>query len=203
MLHALLDQIQYDPALANFAQDQLQLRLSLVNHLNLFVMNGRIEWPGDMSITEWQDKFRQNKEQGDHVLLLLAAEVFFRPIILVPACPEETQTRIEPQGVSTSVQPLYMMYFSESRYSNGHYQSIRPLEPADANEGNPQAGSTSVSMDFGSLISLPDLSLPQLQSTTLASNPNESLSRPRRPRDLSYLDMSNIVEYSRKRSRKD
>jgi hypothetical protein len=45
MLHALLDQLQYDPALANFAQDHFQLRQTLVNLLNLYVMNGRIEWP--------------------------------------------------------------------------------------------------------------------------------------------------------------
>jgi hypothetical protein len=217
MLHAILDQLQYDPAFENFAQDQFELRQSLVNLLNVYVMNGRIEWPGDISISEWQDCMRQDEEQGDHVLLLLAAEVFSRPIIVFPASPEEQQTRIEPMGVSTSVHPLYLMYFSEQRYTSGHYQSIRPhgpiAEPESLNQTAAQHSNPSIamslSMDFGSenrpsILSLPgcdeDFSLPEMQSTVV----NESTrSRCRRPRELSNLDQTNIIEEGqRKRTRR-
>jgi hypothetical protein len=71
-----------------------------------------------------------NTLKGEHTLLQLAAEVLFRPIVIIPVCPEETTTRIEPLGVVTAnLPPLYLLYFSEISFRNGHYQSIRPNSP--------------------------------------------------------------------------
>jgi hypothetical protein len=47
MLHALLDQIQYDPYMADFVSDHHDLRLKLVNHLDVFVSISTIQWPFD------------------------------------------------------------------------------------------------------------------------------------------------------------
>jgi hypothetical protein len=131
----------------------------------------------------WQEDMWHDFTQGDSTLVHLAAHVLGRPIIIIPVC-VEGEMRIEP-GVVTNMPPLYFLYFSERSFISGYYQSIRPLEAATG-------PNRSMSMDFGSESNL-----------TLAgiSLPRES--RSRRPRDLAYMDQSNVVETKRKRNKRD
>jgi hypothetical protein len=66
MFHALFDQLRYDTALDNFAINNHDLRLKIVDHLNQFVSKGKIEWPfgRDYTPSMWQDEMRQNGTQG-------------------------------------------------------------------------------------------------------------------------------------------
>jgi hypothetical protein len=188
LLYSLLDQLQYDAKLCNFATDHQQLRLKLVDLLGFFISTDRFCWPFGKNPTPamWQEDMRRDFTQGDSTLVHLAAHVLGRPIIIIPVCAEEGEMRIEP-GVVTTMPPLYLLYFSERSFISGHYQSIRPLEATTG-------PNRSLSIDFGSEmpsnLTLPDISLPQE-------------SRSRRPRDLSYMDQSNVVETKRKRNKRD
>jgi hypothetical protein len=188
-----------------------------VDHLNLFVSNGKIQWPFGHEYTPsmWQEQMRQNGFQGEHIALQLAAEVLFRRIVILPLIQDETTTTIEPLGVTDNLPPLYLLYFSETSFRSGHYQSIRPHNCSQIEPASEVEGSTSIAMDFGSsnhainqsLLSLPeceeDISVPAMQSTTIsnrtvASNKSNE-SRIRRTRDDSYMDQSNVIQEKRAR----
>ena len=72
-------------------------------------------------------------------------------------------------------EPLYVLYYSESTFVSGHYQSIRPII---TNE------------------SLEDMPPPIFES---AKTSTQSHSRNKKKRELSYMDEKNIIQAKRAR----
>ena len=75
-------------------------------------------------------------EYVDDTFMQIAANVLNRMIIIVPVIPTRHVSNplglicLQPQdGVIGDHEPLYLMYYSEGRFSSPHYQSIRPRNP--------------------------------------------------------------------------
>ena len=83
--------------------------------------------PGDGTVEDWEEYMLGNHIFVDHIFLQLAAEYFERKIILFPVFPEDGESfEFVPSGALQSQTTLYLLFFSETRFIHGHYQSIRP-----------------------------------------------------------------------------
>ena len=118
--------------------------------------------------------------QADECFIQLTSEILNRQIIIIPVFPSDGHDQgniiINP-GTSSkdSHEPLYVLYYSESTFVSGHYQSIRPII---TNE------------------SLEDMPPPIFESTKTST---QSHSRNKKKRELSYMDENNIIQAKRAR----
>jgi hypothetical protein len=223
LFHALMDQLSYHQGLQTYAIDHQDLRARIVHELSYYIMAGRFVWHDLMSPLEWQRSMSVDSFYGDNNVLHLAAQIFNRPIILVPFHPEDAHNpagtiEFHPRDPSNN-EPIFLMWFSERGFYSPHFQSIRPrsteaeiipaIEALEAQENISISTLISISMDFGnqsSLLSLPSICdsspipPPQLQSTTMSSNnTTTNNSKKRKNREESYMNESNIHKGSRKR----
>ena len=74
---------------------------------------------------------KENSEYGDQIFLQLAANVLNRDIVIIPVFRD--QAHIQASGfsmITSSSQnqqvPLFVLQFSDARFKDPHYQSIRP-----------------------------------------------------------------------------
>ena len=139
MMHSLLDQCQYSDNLKKFLEtngiSDAQTFRDQISDLgyNLFICTDRLVWPYENNETpeDWVAKMKMNSEYGDQIFLQLTANVLNRDIIIIPVFRD--QAHIQASGfsiinsASTNHQvPLFLLQFSDARFSDPHYQSIRP-----------------------------------------------------------------------------
>jgi hypothetical protein len=130
LFHALFDQLSYH-GLDNYAMDHHDLRARIVYELTHYMASGRFYWHEMRSPQEWQRSMSQDAYYGDNNVLLLAAQIFQRPIILVPFHPEDAHNpwgtiEFHPRDPS-NLEPINLMWFSERGFFSPHFQSIRPI----------------------------------------------------------------------------
>ena len=134
-LHALVDQMSYDSLLVKMKWTANKARTQVVANSELVIATKGLEWPGDISIDAWRAKMANDFVYADKVFIQIAAELLNRPFVLVTVHKESGDNKsgkilITPQ---TSIgNPLYFLYFTESKFLSPHYQSIRPLVEDDS-----------------------------------------------------------------------
>ena len=135
MVHAILDQMRYDPVHAPTAKiiDHRQLRLLIATSLPNLIDQGKIHWHKgiwDGSSEDWIKSMSQCGTYCDEVFLTAACLFLHRNIITYPVIVESECDRItNPIGkIKTSFEPFHLLLFSEAHFKNPHYQSIRPEE---------------------------------------------------------------------------
>ena len=82
----------------------------------------------------WKKHMSKDKVFADDRFIQLSAEVFNRVIIIVPVFHEDGYgdaglIPITPTSPLPNTEPFYLLYYSESRFINGHYQSIQKIQP--------------------------------------------------------------------------
>jgi hypothetical protein len=98
MFHAILDQLSYHQGLTRFASNHRDLRSRLVNELDFYIATNRFSLGELRSPRDWQEHMLQDRQYGDSTLLHLAAQVFNRPIIIVPVNPEDAHRHMAIQA---------------------------------------------------------------------------------------------------------
>ena len=130
-IHGILDQLRYDQwRKANIGvKDFRKIIVSYSDdHPELVTEYGLPE--------DWYETMQQDGVHCDHYFQSLTADYLQRDIILVSALPQdghdergeiviESKTKGEN---NRTLGPLYLLYYHEGSFANGHFQSIRPSE---------------------------------------------------------------------------
>ena len=135
MFSALLDQIQSNPVLQNYAESHWELRWKVVSEgYETLLKTGVLSWPDDPmtgSMKEWRSKMLIPTEYRDEVVLNLVANLLEVDICIIPAFRESSIH--QSLGVTiikcmkdTVHKPLFLAAFSESDFISPHYQSVFP-----------------------------------------------------------------------------
>ena len=121
MYHVLADQASF--------KDHGDARLSICSNIYAMVDDEKIFWGEEKPISQWIDEQLNCGVFGDHYSLQVAANLLGRDIIIIPTRMESSHN---PYGYILidsfelkDVNPVYMLYYEESIYGAGHYQSIR------------------------------------------------------------------------------
>ena len=82
---------------------------------------------------DWYETMQQDGVHCDHYFQSLTADYLQRDIILVSALPQDGHDErgeivIESKTKEEDKPNLYLLYYHEGSFANGHFQSIRPLE---------------------------------------------------------------------------
>ena len=136
MFHAILDQIRYNSRLADFADTDQELRWKIVNYgYDLYLRTNKLSWPNDPetgSPQEWKRRMLKLGVWGDEVVLTLASNILEVDIVIIPALRESSVHQglgvqlIKAEKSQINDPPLFLFSFSETDFSDAHYQSIRP-----------------------------------------------------------------------------
>ena len=129
-IHALLDQLGYDQFWKEEFLTVADVRKDIVDSLDYMVESKRFEWLDDPFYEDeedWKLKMHGNGYFIDQVFLQLASNFFHRKIVLHPVFIEDG-VKFEfipnPFTLENETATINMMFFSESRFIHGHYQSI-------------------------------------------------------------------------------
>ena len=160
-VYGLLDQLKYDPFWKNVEYNHFDLRKNIVKSVHRMIRNNNFVWhddpllPGEGTVEEWEEYMLGNHIFVDHIFMQLAAEYFERRIILFPVFPEDGESfEFVPSGALQSQTTLYLLFFSETRFIHGHYQSIRP-RTENSSSGEPPEKARN---DSETTVTLSDLS---------------------------------------------
>ena len=154
----------------------------------------------DISIDAWRANMANDFVYADQVFIQIAAELLNRPFVLVTVHKESGDNKsgkilITPQ---TSIgNPLYFLYFTESKFLSPHYQSIRPLVEDHSVIQRQKLPISSIPDESGSFS-------PDVQSSKLTQSrkrKNES-SKSQLSRETSYMNSDNIISGKRTRKQK-
>ena len=99
-----------------------------------------------------------NYEFVEHIFIQLASNLLDRRIEIIRVMSEETTTIVPVNGAGghNIYPPLHVLFYEESQFIHGHFQSIRP---------------NSVSVRRPQLPSVPDsIGQPEFQSTNVSEN---------------------------------
>ena len=107
-----------------------ELRKSIISQLPEIAMNcDELENWNDISpdktMEEWMDWMNQDGHELDNIYLRLAAEVLHTRVIIYHVVGNHSVT-IEPKVVEHDKE-VYLLYFEEGHFYQGHYQSIVPV----------------------------------------------------------------------------
>ena len=203
-IHCILDQIMYDPQWRFMSFNADTFRSTIVNTLNFMIESGRIESPLTQSQRlEWLNRMGTSGEFADHIFLQLTANVLDRNIVIARVISNEITTITPVNGVVGHLYPaLNVLYYEETDFVHGHYQSIRPAPIVQPQQ--PQ--SPTVTQQYRSqLPSVDSIGEPNLQSTNCdatCDTSNQNSTRTRISRESSYLSTSNIIQKRTRNAKK-
>ena len=133
MVHAILDQMRYDPAHSFTAStlDHHQLRVLIATSLLNLIDEGMIDWNNEIwggSPEDWIRKMKLSGTYCDEVFLTAACFFLRRSIITYPVIVESDCDRIINPigGIRTTFEPFHLLLFSDAHFQDPHYQSVRP-----------------------------------------------------------------------------
>lgn len=133
---AICDQLNKDSLLATLdITEPRKLRQFVLGKLESILLANRMLWIDDETTgtqEEWKKYMSTDGVFADHYFIQLCAEVFDRPITMVPVFHEDGFSNtglieISP-STPTDFEPFYLLYYSESRFQYGHYQSIQKAQ---------------------------------------------------------------------------
>ena len=122
MYHVLADQ--------SFLIDHVEARKKTVENILPLVENGTIFWNDEIYISDWIENQMIDGVFGDAYSLQIAANILQRDIIIIPTKRESAHNPLGYILIESSMalnEPIYMLYFEETVYGVGHYQSIKPV----------------------------------------------------------------------------
>ena len=144
-VHAILDQLQYDPGWKSAKLTITVLREKVTALLIPLISGSGFEWDeaGMGPKENWIVDMAKSKKYVDHYFIELISEFLNRQIVIYPLFDNEgwkdgkmvinPYTQKKPNGT----EPLYLLYFSELVFEDGaHYQSIRPKPDNQEPEGS-------------------------------------------------------------------
>ena len=133
MVHAIMDQMSYDPVHAFTAStlDHHQLRVLIASSLLNLIDQGKIDWNDEIrggSPSNWIEKMTCSGTYCDEVFLTAACLFLHRNIITYLVIAESNTDRIINPigGIRTTFEPFHLLLYSEAHFKDPHYQSIRP-----------------------------------------------------------------------------
>lgn len=144
-IHALKDQMSYDSNLENFADlDTNALRKMICRKLDKLMESDPLMFPKCIKIRnrgrfndekegtpeEWKTRMGTNKCHADEIFFRLSSECIKREIVLylVGAGFSTRIYRPTMSSIPANSDPIHMLYFSETKFGVGHFQSIRPVD---------------------------------------------------------------------------
>ncbi len=220
-IHCLQDQLLDDQFFSNIVSCPIKLRKMVVDSLDLMIASRRIEYIADDHLgskEDWVLAMSTDRTFVDQLFIQLSAEVLNRPIILYPVLQKDGhfdsgRIVINPKNPIEGMEPIYMLYYSETSFHCGHFQSIRPRgvminstrlseleqpqqqqqpqEPQEPQQSQQQQASKDM-FDSESHIEMPEASASVANSTQMSQ-------RSKKSREASYMDQSNILPSSKRR----
>lgn len=146
-IEVLLDQMTYDPLWKNFVAktNANSLRSRIVRSLETLIMKGKLEWdnidpenPDIGSAEKWASKMAAEGTYCDRIFVQLASDTLCRKFVITPIFKpkngKDDRVIITPMEASDEYEPFYFLYFSDKWFHSPHYQSVRPIEVAQAVE---------------------------------------------------------------------
>ena len=135
--HAVTDQMTYDENLKKMRWDEHKARAHVIASADMIIYGKGLEWPGEYSLDDWKATMARDGTYVDQTFLQITAELLCRKIVLILCHHEDgdnnSGTRvIEPRALNG--EPLYLLYYPESRFVSPHYQSIRPVQEESAEQ---------------------------------------------------------------------
>ena len=111
-------------------------KLDVTTFRNIIVslVNDRPDLVTNYNLPEdWCENMQRDGVYCDHFFQCLTADHLQRNIILVSVLPrdghdERGEIVIESKTKDANKEDLYLLYYHEGSFPNGHFQSIRPLE---------------------------------------------------------------------------
>ena len=135
LIASFKDQIEgQDHVMAGFAHDLKTCRIIMAKTGYNLVKSCSLSFIEDGTIEDWLNSMMKPSKFGDEIMLNAAANLFSSTIVIFSALKEsamENRTmgfyKVHPlqQPLSPS---LYLFYFNESDFTDGHYKSIFPVD---------------------------------------------------------------------------
>ena len=133
-IHGILDQLSYD--YKDQPEQWRKEKLDVKTFRNIIVSysDDHPELVTEYGLPEdWYETMQQDGVHCDHYFQSLTADYLQRDIILVSALPQDGHDErgeivIESKTKEEDKPNLYLLYYHEGSFANGHFQSIRPLE---------------------------------------------------------------------------
>lgn len=217
-IHALIDQMSYDPLWKNVKFDILRLRAKVILSLDNLILKGKLVWAdcdptGELGSKEiWANNMKDSATFADHIFIYLAAEYLSREFIIIPVFPPQTGTdrvHIKPCHTTASYKPFYFLYYSDARFISPHYQSILPITENMSSDATIPV----IQPVRNPISSVPDdicdISEPvytssgnkrkNTQVSTESTDVIESSQQSKKSRELSYMSETNIISSKRRR----
>ena len=153
-----------------------------------------------MSKDDWMTEINKKGSYVDTMLLQIFSNIVKRRLVLVPVFKSSAHDNVT--GLTEIIPkleaglPMYYLYYSDQKFLNGHYQSIRP-----SHEISPRCEIRSVPEDEN------NMSVPCYESSKLPNVSEELVfesvsSQPKRSRVNLRVDESNIISDSKRRRRR-
>ena len=135
LIASFKDQIEgQDHVMAGFAPDLKTSRIIMAKTGYNLVKSGRLSFIGDGTIEDWLNSMMKPSTYGDEIMLNAASNLFSSTIVIFSALKEssvENRTmgfyKVHPLQQPMNP-PLYLFYFNESDFTDGHYESIFPVD---------------------------------------------------------------------------
>ena len=209
-IHCILDQIMYDPQLRFMSFSLDTFRSTIVNSLNFMIGLERIESPLTPSQRlDWLNRMGTDGEFADHIFLQLTANVLDRNIVIRRVISDEVTTISPVNGIGAHhIYPsLNVLFYEETEFIHGHYQSIRPgpIQPQPQTQPQPQPPVTRQQLpSVADSIGQPVHQSTAINQTETCNNICDSQNsvRSRNNREQSYMSTSNIIEKRTRASKK-
>ena len=78
---------------------------------------------------EWQKRMGKNKVHADEIMFMLSSDYLKREIVLHLVGSGFDKWVYKPNGsIPFETEPMNLLYFSQTRFGVGHFQSIRPVQ---------------------------------------------------------------------------
>ena len=204
--HACEDQLKYDSLLKNLGWKKDFIRTKVVADSEEIVLTHGMIWECNegpngepMSKDDWKIEMDKTGSYVDTMFLQIFANIVKRRLVLVPVFKSSAHDNVT--GLTEIIPlleaglPMYYLYYSDQKFLNGHYQSIRP-----SHESSPRCEIRSVPEDEN------NMSIPCYESSKLPNVSEELVfesvsSQPKRSRVNLRVDKSNIISHSKHRHR--
>ena len=205
--HACEDQLKYDSLLKNLGWKKDFIRTKVVADSEEIVLTHGMIWECNegpngepMSKYDWKIEMDKTGSYVDTMFLQIFANIVKRRLVLVPVFKSSAHDNVT--GLTEIIPlleaglPMYYLYYSDQKFLNGHYQSIRP-----SHESSPRCEIRSVPEDEN------NMSIPCYESSKLPNVSEELVfesvsSQPKRSRVNLRVDESNIISDSKRRRRR-
>ena len=131
LFHSLLDQVRILNIQSDF-KSHLDVRTACVCNFLPMLEIDLIIWIDDEDMNDWIDRMSKPGVFGDEYCMQIFANLVQRDIIYIPVHQSSAHIMknycVVKCAQSSSLPPMALLWFEETKFGYGHYQSIEPLE---------------------------------------------------------------------------